>query len=220
MLILLNDSRISSVPVRDRGEKFVCLRGLHPRLLIDESRSRIASRSDYFCYARREVARRLAQAASSLPSGYRLCVKEAYRPLERQQKSFDEAYAEYKIRNPGASGEELYELTCQYVAPVEVAGHPTGGAVDVTLFYGEEELDMGTEFNDEPIAPYNLTYLESPWISAQARENRRRLTEIMEGIDFVNYPTEWWHWSYGDPYWAYFHQCEAIYKGCQESRLP
>jgi zinc D-Ala-D-Ala dipeptidase len=19
----------------------------------------------------------------------------------------------------------------------------------------------------------------------------------------VNYPTEWWHWSYGDRYWAY-----------------
>ena len=19
---------------------------------------------------------------------------------------------------------------------------------------------------------------------------------------FVNYPTEWWHWSYGDRYWA------------------
>ena len=24
----------------------------------------------------------------------------------------------------------------------------------------------------------------------------------MTGAGFVNYPTEWWHWSYGDRYWA------------------
>jgi D-alanyl-D-alanine dipeptidase len=25
----------------------------------------------------------------------------------------------------------------------------------------------------------------------------------MRATGFVNYPTEWWHWSYGDRYWAY-----------------
>jgi D-alanyl-D-alanine dipeptidase len=25
----------------------------------------------------------------------------------------------------------------------------------------------------------------------------------MEGAGFVNYPTEWWHWSYGDRYWTF-----------------
>ncbi len=24
----------------------------------------------------------------------------------------------------------------------------------------------------------------------------------MHAAGFVNYPTEWWHWSYGDRYWA------------------
>jgi hypothetical protein len=28
------------------------------------------------------------------------------------------------------------------------------------------------------------------------RESAERL------VGFVNYPTEWWHWSYGDRYWA------------------
>jgi len=23
---------------------------------------------------------------------------------------------------------------------------------------------------------------------------------------FVNYPTEYWHWSYGDKYWAFIKQ--------------
>ena len=24
----------------------------------------------------------------------------------------------------------------------------------------------------------------------------------LRGAGLVNYPTEWWHWSYGDRYWA------------------
>ncbi|MDT7587682.1 MAG: zinc D-Ala-D-Ala dipeptidase, partial [Pseudonocardiales bacterium] len=24
----------------------------------------------------------------------------------------------------------------------------------------------------------------------------------LHSVGFVNYPTEWWHWSYGDRYWA------------------
>ena len=25
---------------------------------------------------------------------------------------------------------------------------------------------------------------------------------MLGGAGLVNYPTEWWHWSYGDRYWA------------------
>ena len=25
---------------------------------------------------------------------------------------------------------------------------------------------------------------------------------VLCGAGLVNYPTEWWHWSYGDRYWA------------------
>jgi len=25
----------------------------------------------------------------------------------------------------------------------------------------------------------------------------------MAAAGFVNYPSEWWHWSYGDRYWAF-----------------
>ena len=26
--------------------------------------------------------------------------------------------------------------------------------------------------------------------------------DALGGAGMVNYPTEWWHWSYGDRYWA------------------
>lgn len=60
---------------------------------------------------------------------------------------------------PRWSDDEIYKLTCQYVAPIDVAGHPTGGAIDITLLENGTEVDMGTEFNDIPIEPENLTYL-------------------------------------------------------------
>jgi D-alanyl-D-alanine dipeptidase len=25
---------------------------------------------------------------------------------------------------------------------------------------------------------------------------------VLSAQGLVNYPTEWWHWSYGDRYWA------------------
>jgi len=28
------------------------------------------------------------------------------------------------------------------------------------------------------------------------------LGRVLGGAGLVNYPTEWWHWSYGDRYWA------------------
>jgi zinc D-Ala-D-Ala dipeptidase len=39
-------------------------------------------------------------------------------------------------------------------------------------------------------------------LSAMARRNRRVLMTALAAAGLVNYPTEWWHWSYGDRYWA------------------
>ena len=42
--------------------------------------------------------------------------------------------------------------------------------------------------------------------------NRRELLiNIMTKVGFVNYPLEWWHWSYGDRYWAAVNKTESIY---------
>lgn len=219
MIILLSDKRISSVICNDNGEEMVSLRNLHHNILIDESRSQISSRSDYFCYARQEVANKLKKAVELLPEGYQFLVKEAYRPLERQQKCFEESFLYYKNLYPNETEDYIYDLTSQYVAPIEVAGHPTGGAVDVTLLKDGIEIDMGTAFNDEPIAPENLTYLYSDYITTTAKQNRKILIDVMEAVGFMNYPTEWWHWSYGDCYWAYFNHTDALYAGVKEEDI-
>jgi D-alanyl-D-alanine dipeptidase len=32
--------------------------------------------------------------------------------------------------------------------------------------------------------------------------DRAILAQALRPAGLVNYPTEWWHWSYGDRYWA------------------
>lgn len=78
---------------------------------------------------------------------------------------------------------------------------------------------MGSRFNATPMEPENLTYTYSKYISKEAENNRKILIKAMEKAGFINYPTEWWHWSYGDCYWAYFNKCDAIYSPVDEKNI-
>ncbi|MFD0746223.1 M15 family metallopeptidase [Phytohabitans flavus] len=40
-------------------------------------------------------------------------------------------------------------------------------------------------------------------ISPRARHHRRILSAALTRAGFANYPTQWWHWSFGDRYWAH-----------------
>ncbi|MFD4672613.1 M15 family metallopeptidase [Lentzea sp. NPDC058450] len=72
--------------------------------------------------------------------------------------------------------------------------HVAGAAVDVTLCTVDEvELDLGA---------VNAVTTESGY-TAEARHNRDVLAEALSGAGLVNCPGAWWHWSYGDRYWAY-----------------
>jgi len=42
-----------------------------------------------------------------------------------------------------------------------------------------------------------------PDLDDEASTNRATLIAALTAVGLVNYPTEWWHWSYGDRYWAY-----------------
>jgi D-alanyl-D-alanine dipeptidase len=218
-MVLLGDDRIAKITCVDNKEKIISLRQIHKKILIDETRSQISSKSDLFCYARESIIKKLIEAVDNLPYGYQFLIKEAYRPLLRQKRSFEEALNHYKTQYPLKNDDEIYELTCQYVAPVKVAGHPTGGAIDITLLKDGIELDMGTEFNDIPTEPENLTYLHSTYINDLAKINRKILIDCMEKVGFVNYPSEWWHWSYGDCYWAFLNNCDALYLATDENEI-
>ncbi|GAA3123757.1 M15 family metallopeptidase [Streptosporangium carneum] len=196
-IVLISDPRVASIPVEESGEQLVDVRG---RLRVDE---RLADPEGAYAHLRQGLLARLEDAQDRLPRGYRLLVVEGYRPLATQQQIFDRYSAELWATFPEMSPEEIYSAASRYVSPVEVAPHTAGAAVDLTLCTEDGvELDMGTPLNATPEESDGACYTAAPGISSEARHHREVLGAALDSAGLVNYPTEWWHWSYGDRYWA------------------
>ncbi|MGO4421161.1 M15 family metallopeptidase, partial [Streptomyces sp. MCAF7] len=98
---------------------------------------------------------------------------------------------------------QVHQAASRYVSPPEIAPHSAGAAVDLTLVTADgRELDMGTRVNASPEESDGACYTHADNIGPEARANRRMLGAALTAAGLVNYPTEWWHWSFGDRYWA------------------
>lgn len=187
MTILLSDPRVSAVPVRDNGEPLV---RLDPRL---------GRRS----FVRATLADRLLEAQSLLPAGIGLHVVEGHRTAAAQQAIVASYSAELCAAHPGISATDLELLSSRFVAPLAVAPHVAGAAVDLTLVDAcGDELEMGTPIDATPEQSGGRCYFDASGISADARAHRELLARVLGAVGLVNYPTEWWHWSFGDRFWA------------------
>ncbi|MER7205532.1 M15 family metallopeptidase [Streptosporangium sp. NPDC000239] len=196
-IVLISDPRVAAIPVEESGERLVDVRG---RLRVD---GRMADRDGAFAHLRQGLVARLEEAQRHLPEGYRLLIVEGYRPPSTQQQIFDEYSAELRATFPEMSPEEIVSAASRYVSPVEVAPHTAGAAVDLTLCTEDGvEVDMGSPLNATPEQSEGACYTAAPGISPQARRNRELMGAALDAAGLVNYPTEWWHWSYGDRYWA------------------
>lgn len=185
----------------------VSLRGMHRAIAVVPEGMGTGHLSPYFFCVRESVARRLVSAADHLPRGLVILLREGYRTAARQRRLFLEAFLRLQTHHPEKESSEIYFLTCQSVAPVETAGHPTGGAVDISLV-GEERLPIWRADEEEAL-------LEKDW-----REERNSLLrKAMEEAGFVNYPGSIQHWSYGDRYWAFVTGRDALYETVEEDSL-
>jgi len=206
-IVLISDARIRGIDVRECGEPLVELRGA---LRIDDRRS---DAQGHYARTREGVRDRLIQADRSLPKGISLLIIEAYRPPSLQVSIFEEYRLELEQATPGLSRAEAEVLASRYVSPLEVAPHICGAAIDLTLVDADgNELDLGCPEAATPEQSDGACYTDAPNISSRAREHRAMLGEALGAAGMVNYPTEWWHWSYGDRYWAYVsRQSHSLY---------
>ncbi|MER5649229.1 M15 family metallopeptidase [Streptosporangium sp. NPDC002524] len=199
-IVLLSDPRIAVIPVKECGEPLVDLRTLKV-IRVDP---RLADREGAYAHVRLSVADRLVAAQTRLPRELRFLVVEGYRPPGLQHRYFAGSVARLRATHPGWDERRAAVEASKYVSPPDVAPHTTGGAVDLTLCtLGGAELPMGTPVNATPPEYGEDCHTASTAISPQAMENRRVLSTAMAFGGFVNYATEWWHWSYGERYWAF-----------------
>lgn len=198
-MILLSDPRVACVPVHETHDPLVTLgRSFGP------ARARV----------RAGLAARLRRAQVALPVGMCLRVVEGHRPAHVQAAIIERYSAEVRAAYPRLSHEEQQHLTGRFVAPLAVAPHVAGAAVDLTLvdIWGRE-LDLGTAVDATPEESDGRCFFDASAIPVPAREHRRLLAQVLTAAGLVNYPTEWWHWSYGDRYWALLTGAEAALYG-------
>ena len=160
------------------------------------------------CYLKKCVYERLKIAATYLPDGYTLIIFDAYRPFELQKELFDkysiiiekkfhlENYSEYD-RNKFIN--KFVSIPDDYNPP----SHTTGGAIDITLAYNGDYLDLGCgfdEFCDESYTNFFKDYKDSE--SINIHKNRMILYNCMTKAGFTNLESEYWHYDYGNRNWA------------------
>lgn len=207
--VLLADPRIAAIPVAETSERLVHLAGVRGISVAHERPSpplgvRAHALGPVHALVRDGLATRLARAARRLPPGLRLHVVEGYRPPSVQRAYFAAYRARLLRDDPALSAVESHGLASRFVAPPEVAAHPSGAAVDLTLVDRlGRPLDLGTPIDATPEESDGACAFDAPNIDAEARAKRRLLAACLEAEGLVNYPTEWWHWSFGDRYWAY-----------------
>lgn len=212
------DDVILQVPVLDNEEPLIDARVLGG-VQIGPS-PEIDNNQDY-TYMRKSVYERLLHAQSLLPQGVYFCLYEAYRSIALQKILFDERFMRIQAQHPHFNQDELFVETIRLVSPVlnrdgseNIPPHATGAAIDVYLVDEQgQPLDMGMHPKDwmEDVTGA-LSKTVSTVIAKEAQQNRDLMSSVLTLAGFINYPTEFWHWSYGDRYWAYMtHASHAVY---------
>lgn len=130
------------------------------------------------CYLIEPAAHALQAAAKKFQDlGYNLKIWDGYRPFRVQQIFWNLVPDERYVANP-AKGSR----------------HNRGCSIDLTLTFQNQELDMGTDFDDFSEKSHR-DYFD---FNNDVLKNRQLLQEIMEKHHFVGWLNEWWHFDYKD----------------------
>lgn len=143
-----------------------------------------------------------------------LVVYDAYRPIATQRGLWTWALDKVKRDHPHLSEPELVALTSQYSSdprrfdPSDATTWPThssGASVDVMLRSLEtgDDLDLGAGFDDLSDVAHT-DQLERALMLGRTKPddpallNRRMLYWAMTQAGFENYPSEFWHYDFGN----------------------
>lgn len=207
---------LEKIPVCDNGEPLVDVQQEAPDILCEYILTDMIPYTGNTMYVRKEVATKLIAASRFLQKmapQAKLKLAYGYRKPAIQKQYFESVYARLRklfvlpwlldilnITWPWLN-QRIRNWAHLFAAYPLVAGHPTGGAVDITI----ESLDMGGSVDDFTSRMSILpTYSQA--ITPAQRQNREILRAVMVRAGFAPFDGEWWHFSYGDKEWAAIYQ--------------
>lgn len=214
-----------TIKIEDCGEPLIpiplekfAVESPHPYQQLGAPYNRSGVDSPY--YLRQGVVERLMRAQTQLNHDYphwKIQIFDAYRPVEVQQFMVDYVFQE-RVQLNGLSldllspsqQQQILEEVYQFWAvpslnPATPPPHSTGAAVDITLINElGEVINMGSEIDEISIRSYPNHFENSTHSEAQKyHQNRQILCQVMKQAGFQQHPHEWWHFSYGDQFWAW-----------------
>ena len=190
-------AEIRKITIKETGEPLVEIK--------ESERIKLLSDHKYLSpYLRKSAQTLLYKAANNLPHGYKLLVVTAYRPIWMQKELYARRMKQLAFKYPFKlifQYPKWKNMVNLYTSPPGGSSHQYGGATDVTVIdLVGNRLDMGTTLTDFG----EKVHTENNLITEKQRKNRKVLYDAMTKAGFVNYPLEWWHYSYGDRMWAVY----------------
>lgn len=188
------------IKILENNDPLVDLFEFCPALLQDRPRFKYRRER----WIRKGVAERLCEASAKLPKGYKLAIIEGWRAPFIQKRMYESVYARFRERNPDWSDVKMRRVVNRFTAPIDRLSpppHTTGGAVDLLLAREDGSIPNHCapyEPSDEHGFPF-----AAPNLREDVLEVRGILAEAITPTGLTNYPSEYWHWSYGDQGWAY-----------------
>ncbi len=226
------DFKNKAIPIKECGEALVNIGAYSFKHLIEAPmyhRMKVADALPH-CYVRESIIHLLEEAGQHLPAGFRFVIWDGYRPYHVQEAIYNDFYQKLKKKFPNETEKSIKERTENFVSypsmnPTSPAPHITGGAIDLTIQNNHGEwLDFGTGFDDfSEVA--NTAYYERKCEQQKLTdhehtilENRRFLYQLLSDVGFTNYHQEWWHFDYGNQWWAQRKEETAAIYGVAEFR--
>jgi predicted amino acid racemase len=132
-----------------------------------------------------------------------LIIRSAWRSFEHQRLLWEERVDSLQKEYPKKQIEEIEELVSYFIAPPSKSLHSTGGAVDALIYDLKNDCVMRFGTNDGlKISLNDKCYPYHPYITPEAKNNRKLLIGLFEEEDFEVDIKEYWHFDYGNAAWA------------------
>ncbi|MFA5126502.1 MAG: hypothetical protein WC465_00695 [Patescibacteria group bacterium] len=192
------------------NEPLVDIRKYCPGIKISLDKYR--RKKEKTAYVRLTIAKKVNQAQKLLPKGYHFMIRDAWRSVAVQKKIHQNFIALFKGKYPRWPQTKIVREVNKFVAPWQgkmASGHLTGGAVDIRIV---DARGRCLPMNYRQISYHDNASPKSQNLPTYIRKNRELLFRVLSRVDFHNNPREYWHWSWGDYYWAKNKKKKIIYK--------
>jgi len=163
-----------------------------------------SSQKDYQFMVREAVFEKIGRISKHLDlEDKTLWLRSAWRSFDHQRHLWQERVAQLQLDYPSKELQEIEDLVSHFIAPPDKSMHATGGAVDALIYDLKHNSLMRFGTNDGyKITLNDKCYPYHPYITPEAKNNRKLLIQLFEAEGFVVDLKEYWHFDYGNISWA------------------